>query len=61
MRKWVDVYDCYLKVNEGVALLNSVNIEIVELLFRNIDKEIRLASVETLFDIIFEELKANFR
>ena len=57
----VDVDDCDLQVDEGVALLHSLDVEVIELLLRDVDEKVGLAPVETLLDIIFQEFEADLR
>ena len=61
MWQGIDIDYIDLKINKGITLLNPVDIKIIELFLRNIDQKVRFASVQTLLNIIFQQLKANLR
>ena len=61
MWQGIDIDYIDLKINKGITLLNPVDIKIIELFLRNINQKVRFASVQTLLNIIFQQLKANLR
>jgi hypothetical protein len=55
-----NIDDGDLKIEVGLALLQTIDVKVVELFLGHVDQFIGLALVQALLDIIFEGLKANF-